>query len=538
MKKVFSILLCITLLLTSLLSVNAANLDSIEITFEEISRFQLGDINADTYVNASDITQLRKNFLSSDEIEYNNVSDLNCDNIVDIRDLVRFKKKLSGIITSYFDNEANELKSTILNSVDGDVSNRTGKTLYVSSNGTSGFSNNSASNPCSWDNFLKWNGATSGSAASLTTVLFKRGDTFRGEFIAYDGYYYGAYGEGAKPVIYGSRNNYSTVEWTLENGFYTLTLSHDVGNIFLNDGQFTGVKKSSLEEVAQDFDFYNEAVTSDDVTTYKLYLKLSKAPAEYDNIEIGINRSIIYISQGTSNVTIDNLSLKYSGAHGIHCIENNNNIIIRDCEVSYIGGSYITGYKDGTVRYGNGIEFWRGCKSVSVENCYIHDIYDSGITHQGDGSYAAINISFKGNIIERCGMGSIEYWLSYLNEDYNYAENVIYADNIMRFVGYGFGGEQRPDKDSSAHIQSNGNNQNGIENFVISGNIFDISASELINIVSLESKYPTMSDNTYAQVTGELLGTYSNSKSITYDALADDYIENIFNDDNASVYWY
>lgn len=536
MKKILSLLLCITLLCGMSLSVSAA--DSGEIDFGDAVRLQLGDINADAEVNSTDIAQLKQILLSASDTENTETADLNYDGKISVLDLIRFKKKLSGVTVSHFDKEAAELRAEILNSADSDTSGRTGKTIYVSSTGTSGFSGNSATNPCSWENFLKWNGATTGSAAALTTVLFKRGDTFRGEFLAKEGYYYGAYGEGEKPVIYGSRQDYSNAEWTEENGLYTLTFSYDVGNIFFNDTAYTGVKKSSLDAVTDTFDFYCEATASDETTVYKLYLKLDKAPKEYENIEIGINRSIIYITEGVSNVTIENLELKYGGAHGIMAYGENNNIVVRNCEIDYIGGCYITGYGDGTTRYGNGVEFLKGCDNVNVENCYIHDIYDSGVTHQGSGSYTAKNITFKGNLIEKCGMGSIEYWLSYGSEDYNYAENVTYSDNIMRFAGFGFGGEQRPDKNMSAHIQSNGENENRFVNFTISNNIFDQSTYELVNIVSKSETYPTLSGNTYAQATGGLLGSYEYDINIVFDVFADNSVKNTLGDNEARIFYY
>ena len=230
MKKLLSLFICAVLLLGTTLPASAQSSDSGEIDFGDISRFQLGDINCDSAVNATDMAQVKQVLMAALDCTREELADLNYDGKVNIIDLVRFKKKLSGVTVSHFDKEADELKNSIINSADSDVTGRSGKTIYVSANGTSGFSGDSATNPCSWENFLKWNGATEGSAASLTTVLFKRGDTFRGEFLAKDGYYYGAYGEGEKPKLYGSRSDYSKTEWTLENGLYTATFGYDVGN--------------------------------------------------------------------------------------------------------------------------------------------------------------------------------------------------------------------------------------------------------------------------------------------------------------------
>lgn len=365
------------------------------------------------------------------------------------------------------------------------------------------------------------------------SVLFKRGDLFRGNFIAKSGVYYGAYGKGEKPCFCGSDMDHAGALWKsvgeniwyLEQAFET-----DVGLIVFDNGKHIGYKRSSKAELTEEFDFY-----CDHEDENRLYLYSVRDPALFESVEIGTNKNLIWILENSHDVTIENLSLKYSGAHGIRALDGVKNISVRNCVISYMGGCYITGYKDGKVRYGNGIEFWQGCENIRVEDCWIHNIYDSGISHQGHGNYVAKNLNFCNNLIEYCGMGSIEYWLWNKPEDKNWAENVTYSDNIMRFAGYGFGGIQRPDK-VSAHILSNGNNHNRFIGFHIKGNIFDRSTCCLLEICSREKTYPELCENTYIQNSGMELGTYADSLNVISDDSARDVIFNEWGDVSAKVF--
>lgn len=46
-------------------------------------------------------------------------------------------------------------------------------------------------------------------------------------------------------------------------------------------------------------------------------------------------------------------------------------------------GSLFRGAKRPT-RYGNGVEIYGGCDGYTIDNCYVHDVYDAGIAHQYD----------------------------------------------------------------------------------------------------------------------------------------------------------
>lgn len=534
MKKLISFITAIIMLVVVAVRVSAANVAEYE--FGEIANLSLGDVDADTQVTSNDLAALRRILLSVDKV-ISNVSDMNYDGNVDIIDLVRLKKKLAGIEpTSIFNQQANALKNTVLSAEDTLPDTITGKTYYVSSKGSGKLANGSKSLPYSYDQLKSLN-LSSGDA-----VLLKRGETYRGTIrITKDNIYIGAYGDGDKPLIYGSNMNYAEAQWTDEGkNIYSLSgFSRDVGFIALNDAESIGYKRSSLEEVTSDLDYWYDAENG------KLYLYSSKAPNTYESIEIGV--SIEHIRIVASNITVDNLALKYTGGHGISVGNGYSDITVKNCDIAFVGGSYLGST---TTRYGNGIELWEECKNVLIENNWIHDIYDSGITHQGGGGYTAENITVRSNLIERCGMGSIEYWLAWSDTDKDgeyegksKCVNVTYTENIMRYAGYGFGGDQRPDKVSS-HIRSDVTCPNLSVNFKVTDNIFDISTGDLLEIGGTLGPCPILSGNTYAQLPDGKLGVYeinNNAANITshdFGLFVKDTINYSFGDNTAKVCYY
>lgn len=528
LKRLISFITALILLVGSAVSAEAA--DSVEFEFGAVSALYIGDVDTDTVLQSSDLVALKKILLSVCEPINRKTADLNFDEKIDILDLVRLKKKLSGqVISSYFDKEAEALKTKIMSASD-ELPEISGDTYYVSAEGGI-LQLGTKTSPYSYEKFLNSVTLKEGDA-----VLFKRGDVFRGGKIkkSVSGIYYGAYGEGDKPEIYGSAQNYANAEWTNEgNGIYSLSgFSSDVGIIVFGDNENVGFKRASKDALTSDYDYYYSSESG------VLYLCSSKAPSEYGNIEIGVNSEIIRFTENLSNITVENLSLKYTGGHAISIGNGSKGITVKNCEIAYIGGSYL----NGNTRYGNGIEFWQGTTDALVESNWIYQIYDSGITHQGGGEYTCENITFRENLIENCGMGSIEYWMAYKNNgDGTYgksvANNVSYTDNIMRFAGYGFGGEQRPDK-VSAHIRSDVTCPNNITSFKITGNIFDQSSVELVTIGSTAGTYPEMSGNLYAASTQGKLGTFKDVTDCKFDMFAEHTVFNVLKDSTAKIYWY
>ena len=315
-------------------------------------------------------------------------------------------------------------------------------------------------------------------------ILFERGGIYRfqGSILLNKELMIGAYGKGDKPAIYGSSKNYANnTDWqpSRKKNIWKLSVScDDIGNIVFNHGEATGEKKyGGLLDLEKNGDFYHNL---DEHYLY-LYLDTGYPDEVYKDIEICSRGNLFMINGKVNNVTIDNLCIKYVGSHGIGTVGNNSNITITNCEIGWIGGCQQVNSDEG-VRYGNGIQFWSAAYDVRVENNWVYQCYDTGITFQGrDTEY--LNHVYKNNLME---------YNSYNFEFFNASststattkgiiKNVVIEDNIMRFAGYGWG-EQRMQPMGVAHITTWGYeylNEN-IDQFIFKNNIFDSSARNVI----------------------------------------------------------
>ena len=270
------------------------------------------------------------------------------------------------------------------------------------------------------------------------------------------------------------------------------------------DGQtthnYTGESFSGGYDLKRDLDFYHDYQDKK-----RLYLCSTKGnPSErFSSIELLTRGTIV---QTVDNVHIDNLCVMYGGSHGIGGTTTKS-LKVTNCVVGWIGGSVLTPYPPKGrqyVRYGNAVEIYGGCGEYIVDNCYIYQIYDAGITNQtqediSDTSRMMRNVRFSNNLIERCEM-SIEYYLgAKFKPTDSYMENILYEGNILRLAGYGWG-EQHPQPAWGAHIKSWWMHYNHAYNFVIRNNIFDRSDANLINVVAAKPEWlPKMENNTYIQ---------------------------------------
>ena len=372
-----------------------------------------------------------------------------------------------------------------------------GTTYFVSNNGND--NNNGVSSGTPWVTLNKVNNF---SFKAGDVVLFERGGIFRGQLRPKSNVSYGAYGTGGKPCIYGSSNNYANSRWTsLGNNIWVCPeqFMTDVGIMVFNNGENAGVKELSVSSLSENFHFFHNRT---DNRVY-LYYDGSSPSTSLNSIEIGEDRHIIYIPNNGSNITIENLCLKYGGAHGIYG-DGIKNVIIRGCELGWIGGSM---HVEGE-RYGNGIENWENADNFTIEFCHLYQIYDAALSHQGTKAAKMNNIVFRNNIIEYC-----TYSIEYFQRDANgIMSNILYDGNIMRFAGYGWG-HQRPDKEEAAHIKS-WNHPNKSVNFIIKNNILDTSRYDLFNIRSRSGDMylPTVDSNIYIQQSNGNAGYWGKSR--------------------------
>ena len=450
----------------------------------------------------------------------------------------------------------------------------TGKTYYVSENGND--ANDGLSPETAWKTIKKVN-----TAALLQGdgVLFERGGLWRERMTTRSGITYSAYGEGEKPRIYGSpENGADASKWTLyyenkDTGAKVWKYANegmvDIGEIVFDgssyakkmtlsyiDGKYS-VRKGEPFEIEKhldtDLSFFHKAdsklngsnVPDMGSATGPVYLRCDKGnPGElYKEIEFNTRGNVI--SNGTNKyVTIDNLCIMYGGSHGIGS-GTTKALTVRNCEIGWIGGSaqMYNGTSGGITRFGNGVEVYGGCDGYTVENCYIYQNYDAGVTHQysyrSPGDCVMDNITYKDNLIEDC-VYSIEYFLS-LSDNNQYkrsGKNVLIENNILRRAGYGFG-STRPDGNVQCHIRA-WTSSNPFENYVIRNNIFDRSTWSLMQVTSAYKTWlPKMEGNTFVQGYGNGLAQYGliEGKIYSMNNDAEDTVKDVFGDAEAKVYF-
>lgn len=407
------------------------------------------------------------------------------------------------------DVKANELKEKILNSKSlvpkDDVA-----VFYVANQGDD---NNDGKTPeTAWKTLAKVNSVFTKENKNPSFVCFKRGDIFRGQLTVGSNVTYTSYGDGEKPILTSSSENGKGAEkWSLLEGTSNIWCYYrdmiDVGSIFFDDGEIYAVKRCpeiingkyefGIEELS-DMQFLSLipediAVTlnNSNATTKKgkLLLRCDKGnPGEiFNSIEFNDRIYTVFLTYNSENVVIDNIAVKFAGAHGIGG-GFMKNITVQYCEIGFIGGGlayYIKGAQENQYlpsRYGNGVEIHSYCDGYTVENCWIHDVYDAGVTHQ-QGSNHSVGLLFKdvryqSNLIERC-IYSVEYFAkkSATTDAPVLMDSVSIKDNIMRMAGYGFG-QQRTlvhrDWNMGTHINGWHKSYNLTRgNFTVENNIFD-----------------------------------------------------------------
>lgn len=385
-------------------------------------------------------------------------------------------------MTGGADAEADALREEILNSENTEY-NITGTTYYISPNGDD--YNDGTSPETAWktiDNIIMNEYLFEEGDA----VLFERGGIYRrnSPIVAQSGMTYGAYGEGAKPVIYGSAYNYSWgTRWqpSFKENVWKISMNvGEAGIIVFNHGEEVGMPYyHGLNELTKNGDFYHNV---QDATLY-LYLDKGYPSTVYRDIEIGTREYIIHVDDGIENVAVDNLSLKYGGSFAIHVNEDANNFSATNLEIGWVGGCRSGGANNTTtsIGLGNGIEIWQSTENILVENCWIYQVYDAGLSPQGiNGDSEYINHVYRNNLIEFCNY-SIEV---FDRSEKSVWDGLVIEDNILRFAGYGWlRADERPDKSNAvAHYTGWIWNYDELpgKGIVIKNNIFDCSNSNLV----------------------------------------------------------
>ncbi len=325
-------------------------------------------------------------------------------------------------------------------------------------------------------------------------VLFKRGDEWHAKLKCATGVTFSAYGEGPKPRILGSTEADSPDQW-LETDIPNIYKFHkrvsvkrpagnnfrcvgDVGNIVFNDGECYGMRV--IKDINSNITLHagsNHLVSNGikqwlfpprEFTDYKDLAKIADDIPEadliyYEDIETG--ELFIYSREGNpgkrfwsvelcthenavhaySNVTLDNLCIKFTGSHGVGA-GSSANLTVRNCEIGWIGGSiqYITA-NGGVVRYGNAVEIYGKANGFYVYNNYMYQCFDCGPTAQWSGALTegkqiiSRDIHFYDNVLREA---SLEVWYSTRSEitDRTYCKliNCRMYNNMVTGSGTGF----------------------------------------------------------------------------------------------------
>ncbi|MEI6753249.1 MAG: T9SS type A sorting domain-containing protein [Paludibacter sp.] len=316
-------------------------------------------------------------------------------------------------------------------------------------------SNNGKSPATAWKSIDKVN------AASITggdSILFMRGQVFRGTIVPKGGssvntlVTYGAYGDNAlaKPKLLASYQRNSSSDWKDEGSNLwstgdkltvspAETLGADVGNIILGNETSCGIKVWNKTDLNVEAEYWYDT-TADRVYFYTTH---GNPATYYQTIELATKRKNV---DGTarSYLIFENLDFRYGGDGGIGfqgygtgaSYSYPKEITIRDVDVSYVGGAWLTG----TTRAGNGIGFWCGGRNIIVERCRISQCYDCGLSPQGDlDGHFNENFYFRNNIFDK-NEQSFEMWQGGISS----TTNLYFENNTCMNAGFGWSRSQRP----------------------------------------------------------------------------------------------
>ena len=420
-------------------------------------------------------------------------------------------------------------------------------------------------------------------------VLFKRGDTFRGAMNASPGVTYSAYGYGDKPILTRSPSDIANKnKWVLHYEDkatgkkiwkYTDYNLVDVGAINLFDsygentvaykeipsyqdgifwvkGEIGVTEYDMVRELDHDLMYFQDGryeikdgklvvttASSPANAVGPVYLRCDKGNPGALYSEITFNLKTNVIRCNTANgVTVDNLCILYFGSHGVGA-GTIHNLTVRNCEIGW-GGGAIQNYNNGNVtRFGNGIEIYGGLVNYTIDNCYVYQIYDAGITHQisSDEKNCHMEGVYYTNNVLTHSTYNIEYFMSSgtVKGSERMMKDVYFTDNIARLAGYGWG-VQRPDS-APSNIKGWAHN-NFCDNYVIENNVFDrclnlVSADDYVIQVgsSFDNSTPYLKNNIFVQVPGRILMRFGKA-NYTTDANSEEAFLNGFAGDGNKLY--
>ena len=402
-----------------------------------------------------------------------------------------------------------------------------GKVYYVSSIHGSNY-NNGLSPQTAWK--------TTANCASKVkegdTILFECGSVFRRTKNDYfirglqNGVTLATYGEGAKPIFYGSVNVPASA-WTQiddTNVYYVdeyalgieLNIYNDIGCIVFNEGEAWGMKTLmtfndpsnktdptywtlALEGVSNglttrdypSYYLYSGADLQGDLSFYHdynerriyLYCEGGNPGERFDSVELSLSMFAFSMQNPATDVTVLNLDFRNFGTHVLRPM-NCQNFTVKNCEFRFIGGAIQWDYgtwRNYYTRLGHAIENWDSCNGMTIENCFFDQIYDTAMTTQSNSDIVSTNITYRNNVAQNMWFG-VELW-STSNVEFS---NVDVSGNYFKNIGEGFT-TQRPDKvdpgtdfSVNAFIKVSGGPYDTKGNFTVTNNIADGTNGKMV----------------------------------------------------------
>ena len=278
----------------------------------------------------------------------------------------------------------------------------------------------------------------------------------------------------------------------------SLIIEKDIGIFICNHGEKWGVKKwnnpdwevPKTEKWQRSIRLENDLDYWYDPEGKRVVVKYPRNPGEaFESIELAKTAHIVN-EGGKHDVVYDGLWIRYGAAHGFGG-GSTANLVIRNCDISWIGGGLQfwrkhekTGKIVYPVRFGNGIEFWGDCRNNLIERCRLWEIYDAAVTNQGRDD-SETEITWRDNVIWNSEY-SYEYWNRKLTR------NILFEHNTCVDAGYGWAHAQRPDP-NGAHLMYY-SNRAATTNFVVRNNIF-CRATEWTARSGLDWRYGLVHDN-------------------------------------------
>lgn len=364
-----------------------------------------------------------------------------------------------------------------------------GRTFYVSADGNDCADGRSPAT--AWQTLSRVNEANLGFS---DTVRFHAGDVFRGHLEPQSGapgqpVVYRSYGSGEKPVLEPSFDASAPEDWVKVGKKLwkcEKPSRNELGNVILNHGaKGCAFKVDSPEQLGRK-DLHFCWVREEGA----VYMVSRRNPGKrFRSIELAEKQHIVDETD-CHDIVYDGLWLRYGAAHGIGG-SGVKNITIRNCDISWIGGStlYIDDGGRG-VRYGNGIEFWSAAQDILVENNRVWECWDAAMTNQSNiDGVVQKNITYRGNEIWNSEY-SYEYWQQ---GDGARTENILFENNVCRNAGYGWGHKQRWNP-NAAHLMFYDTTAE-TSGFVIRGNRFLRSKNVGMRLFNAWYGSITMEDN-------------------------------------------